>query len=427
MNARLTIATLIVGPLTALSASAVELANSGFMVDFKDLVAQPQPVSAQPPRPAIPVANDQVAPTPAPAAPQQGAGRRCVPSRPYKGSSPFKIHVDQINQTATVRSPDFPQGQELTFPVSTGGGVLTTKYGITTTAKIPDPASGVLPYCPQTGKFPTPHQNNDPVVTSFERHEFEGRRDCTEEEVRGRTTVFPGNTYTSTQFKALMPNALRFRGGQFFHRCPSGEACRALGQPNSGECVRVPGWQKPPNWMMQAIREGRMDTSAIAFRNNRYRRDDGSTYSVPQIEISETLVKQALKYGAYEVTISEPPPMRTKEEEMEWRRRAANGLPQLPGPPKLAYCDENDVAQAKILQKLLKERGEEPDGGWAAPNFGRAISDFFGGLFGGGQQQRQRVEPSRPETPEEKRQRLRRERQEQREREQWQRRVFEST
>lgn len=412
MNPRLLNSVLILGLWTAFSASAAELANSGFMLDLSEPVARPVSVPVPPPPrtdTAIgPVVNDQGNVAPAKPAAPSGTGRGCIPSRPYKESTPLKFHVDQINQTMTVTSPDFPPGQSLTFKVSTGGATLTRAGDLSTSAKIPHPDSKVAPYCPQTNAI----SKEPKLVTSFQQDEFSGRRDCSEDDVRGRSTVFPGNSYRSKQFDVVMPNALRFRGGQFFHRCPSAEACKALGQPISGECVRVPGWQKPPDWMMQAIREKRMDTSAIAFKNNRYRRDDGSTYTVPQIEISETLVKQALKYGAYEVTLSDPPPMRQRGE-------PASAYPY----PTRLYCDEKDIEVAKAIQA----KRIEPDGGWEAPDFGRAISDFFGGLFGGGQQQRQRVEPSRPETPEEKRQRLHRERQEQREREQWQRKLWENT
>ncbi len=414
MCSRALILTLIMWNSHSFAAPGSEMATSGsgtqFILDNRVF----QPSEGQ--RLAQPAPPIRVGPAPgsAPApgsGPARSAAPRCVPNRPYKESTPLKFHVDQINQTMTVSSPDFPPGQTLTFKVSTGGGVTTRSGNLVTNAKIPDPKSKEPPYCPETKAIVAPK-----LITSFEKHEFEGRRDCTEEEVRGRTTVFPGNTYTSTQFKALMPNALRFRGGEFFHRCPSGETCKAIGQPNSGQCVRVPGWQKPPDWMSQAIREGRMNASAVAFANNSYRTEDGRGYRRQEIEVSETLAKQALKYGAYEVTMSDPPPMRQRGE-------PASKYPY----PTRIYCDEKDVEIAKIIQA----RGIEPDDGWDAPDFGRMFGDFLGGIFGGGSQQRpqrERVEqPARPETPEEKKARQRRERQEQREREQWQRRVFDNT
>lgn len=414
MRAAATVLSLLFMNSTAFAAAGDMAArsDSAFMQDDEALVL---PASTGP-RPAPLSQSAQVSPAvidegvPAPVAPT-GAGRRCVPNRPYKASSPLKIVVDQLTQTATVESPDFPVGQKLEFKVATGGGVTTTKHGITTNAKIPEPGSGVEPYCPQTNMFPGVAQNKDPIVTAFESREFEGRRDCTPDEVRGRTTVFPGNTYRSTQFAAQMPNAIRFRGGQFLHRCldsenPAYNTCARLGAPTSGECVRVPGYIRAPDWMNQAIRNGTMDRSAVAFRDAR-RTESGTRPA--QVEISETLVKQMLKYGAMDLTLSDPPPMRQRGE-------PASKYPY----PTRIHCDATDIAEAKKLQQILKERGEEPEGGW---DIAAGISSIWNGIFGTGNSTPPRPrEPARPETPAERKERLRKDREHQ----EWRNRVFQN-
>ncbi len=350
--------------------------------------------------------------TPAPAAPGPSAlgpasptvpaptGRACVPSRPYKESTPFKVFIDQVKQEMTVHSPDFPE--PLVFPVSTGGGL-----------KVPVPGSGVSPYCAETPAI------SQRIVTAFETQEFEGRRDCKPEEVRGRSTLFPGNTYRSGQFGgeegqgALMPNAIRVQGGKFIHRC-TGDGCKTLTEPVSGECIRVPGWRNAPTWVVQAARQNTLDQSAISFKVNRYRRSNGDgTYTVPQVEISETLAKQMKKYGAIDVEVGPPPPMRE-------RGKQARHYPY----PTRPYCDQAMVEQAK--RDTLE--GKTPEGG-----FFNELTSGIGGIFenifglGGSNQQRPapRIEaPRPPETEQQRRDRERRERREQRERDEWRRNVF---
>lgn len=373
---------------------AVEL-GTGFTID-EDALNQLQqrpatgPVTLSPQSPATPA--------------NPAAESRCIPSRPYKESTPFKIYVDQKTQTATVTSPDFPPGQTLTFKVSTGGSsaLTTSEDGQTTSAKIPDPKSGVQPYCPSTGAITEPK-----LITAFQQEEFAGRRDCTEDEIRGRSTAFPGNSYKSTQFNALMPDAIRFRGGQFFHKCPTGEACELLGQPLSGECVRVPGETVLPEWMAQAIKENRIDTSALAVKSRVVEGRDGREVRVKRIAISETLMKQFLKYGAIEVTMSEPPPMRERGE-------SARKYPY----PTRMHCDQQDIQIAKMIQKS----GVAPAGGWEPTNFGKAIGDFFSGIFGGGKDSRPQSpsSPARQETAEERAARKKREREEARRKQKWQ-------
>ena len=325
---------------------AAEMArsSSGFMFDeaqIHQVSSRPQPsaVSSQPTAPSA---------TPA----QQGTGRGCIPDRPYKESTPFKVFVDQINQTMTVHSLDFPE--PLVFPISTGGGIKT-----------PDPKSKVDPYCAATPEI------SQRVITAFETSEFQGRRDCTEEDVKSRSTLFPGNEYRSGQFGALMPNAIRIQGGKFIHSC-TGPACKTLGEPVSGECIRVPTWKSAPLWLVQAAKQNTLDTSAITYKVNRYRRQDDSVYSVPQIEISETLAKQMRKYGAIDVQVGPPPPMRprgTKYKDFTY--------------PTRAYCDDSDVAREK---QDLRD-GKTPEGGFF-DELTSSIGGIFDSLFGGG--------PSRP-------------------------------
>ncbi len=324
--------------------AAVELGNStsSFGFDESSVIRVnspgplPLPATVQP-LPAAPAAPGAILP-----APTTGTGRGCIPARPYKESTPFKVFVDQVNQTMTVHSLDFPE--PLVFPISTGG-----------TLKIPDPISKVAPYCAATPEI------SQRIITAFESSEFSGRKDCTEEDVRGRSTFFPGDVYKSGQFGALMPNAIRIQGGKFIHRC-TGDACKTLGQPVSGECIRVPGWRAAPLWAVQAAKQNSLDASAITFKNNRYRRSDDSTYVIPQIDISETLAKQMKKYGAIDVQVGPPPPMRP-------RGTKAKDFPH----PTRGYCDATDIEQAK--QDLAE--GKTPDGG-----FFNDVTSFFETIFG---------------------------------------------
>jgi len=275
------------------SAMAVEFANgsSGLVFDRDDGQVILTGASGTAPSP---VPAPAVTPAAAPAL-SGGTGRGCDPRsiRPYATETKLKIFVDQQRQVMTVQSPDFPQPLE--FPVSTGGGL-----------KIPSPGPDGKAKDPYYACTP---EMKEKIITGFEPSEFAGRADCKPEDVRSRSTMFIGDTYRSNTFTTedgqgvVMPNALRVSGGIFIHRVPPSYR-QLIGRNVSGECIRVPGWHKAPDWIQH---QRDVDTTAMTARDVRRQLRDGRTVRERQIEISETMFKQMKKHGAIQVTITPPP------------------------------------------------------------------------------------------------------------------------
>ena len=184
-----------------------------------------------------------------------------------KTSSPVKVYVDQQKQTIKIDSPDREVPWE--SKVSTGGGL-----------KIPNGRIKKAPYCARTPSI------NNRLIRAVREEDFRGSG-CSSEQIRAQATVFKmyhTATFTDKSGRPVpMPHAIRIGGGIFFHEVPPSYS-KLLGQNVSGECVRL-----SPN-TARFLRE--------------------------QIE----------KYGAIEVTITEPP-------------EVDRSMPQ--------YCDQHMVAMAR--------------------------------------------------------------------------------
>ncbi len=278
---------------------------------------------------------------------------------PYLSNSDLEIYINQQTQTMTVNSPDFRE--PISFKISSGGGLKT-----------PDVRSGKPPYCARTPEIKTR------IITAFEPKDFAGRRDCTQDQIRGRSTAWAGNSYRSSTFTnsdgsgVVMPNALRLMGGIFIHQVAPAYK-NLLGYNVSGECIRVPGRVVAPAWI-QHLPSSALDKSVLrVFR----KRDDSTRY----LDVSATLYLQMIRHGAMKVTVS-PPPELTRQSKQ--------------------YCDQAmvDARQREIITGRYNPQqatgSEGVDGG--VSGFFSAIGNGLSFILGGGGATQS--QPQRPVTPE---------------------------
>jgi len=291
-------------------------------------VQAPRPaVVPKPPAPVAPatsLASDHPAPPPRPAhlpsaqpaqgstAPFQatlgGPDTRCPDpiAHPNARNTPVKVYVDQQTQRIEIQSPDLPKPREAA--VSTGGGL-----------KIPNGEIKKPPYCARTPR-------KDRLIISAVREEMFKGTGCTPDEIRAKSTVFPmyhTRTFTDKDGKPIpMPRAIRITGGIFFHEVPPSYK-EMLGHNVSGECVRLPA-------------------NTAAF-----------------------LQKQIEKYGAIEVTMSDPP-------------QVSRQMPQ--------YCDEQMVARARGDVQSGQIAAAQRTGSEGVYGGNESFFSVLGRLFGGGQQ-----------------------------------------
>lgn len=221
---------------------------------FAELVADTSQVQAEVKRPAF-GPPDETDKTPIeikslPTEPEvvaKPAGCVIPDSNSDKTSSPVKVFVDQQNQTISISTPDLEEPWE--SKVSTGGGL-----------KIPNGKNAKGPYCARTPAIKK-------LIRAVPEADFEGSG-CTADQIHDNATVFRmyhTNTFSDENKRPIpMPNAIRINQGIFFHEVPPSYA-KLLGKNVSGECVRL----------------------------------------TPKT--AKFLREQIEKYGAIEVTISEPP------------------------------------------------------------------------------------------------------------------------
>lgn len=238
------------------------------------------------------------------------------------------VPVNQLDQTISIETPD--RAEPVVAKVSTGGGL-----------KIPNGSIKKGPYCARTPRM------DRRIIRAITASDFKGTS-CTPDQIRDRATVFPmyhTRTFTDKNDNPIpMPKAIRIDGGIFFHEVPPSYR-GLLGQNVSGECVRL-------------------DPKTAKF-----------------------LFDQIQKYGAIEVSISEPP-------------EVSREMPQ--------YCDARMVAQARgdlqsgRLSQAQATGSEDVYGGVGSFTnlLGRAVTGVVqvptgiatglvkgvSGLFGGGTQ-----------------------------------------